>query len=356
MLVELDVLREGVREAAHEGHRVHERPARGVDRAREVLRAKLPGEAGSLDPLEGLAEPRERVGEGVEVLRDAAIGDRRLVLPLLAPIAVDPVGLDLLLQMHDRRSGEPHVAERTFVLVRRTPDGVREVDREPRVPSRGPVRRGGRVDDDDPVRGAVLGQPARRGEAGPSGSDHDPVRGNVAGESGPGEYVAGGGQPTRSSGRSRGRDRSDRKSRRHHAEGVRRRALREGPGRAAARTRGGSGGGAPAGTCRSSATPPRAAARRPRSCGGTRSDAARSSAADAPVPASTMSVAAASHRTQPRTTWPISDTGPPSPGPAHRMSMVTRSPQRGLSTVAEASGASRRPLPLARWAALMIAA
>ena len=83
VLVELDVRGEGIGETAHEGDRIHERPAGGVDRAREMTRFRASAAScGPFDPLEGLAEPCERGGEGIEVLRDAAIGDRRLVLPL----------------------------------------------------------------------------------------------------------------------------------------------------------------------------------------------------------------------------------------------------------------------------------
>ena len=182
VLVEIHVLGKRIREAAHERDRVEQRSARGEHRAREVTRPQLLGEVGSFDPLEGLAEPRERFGEGVEVLRHPAIGHRRLVLALLAPVAVNPVGVDLLLEIRDRPPGEPHVAERALVLIRRAADGVREIDRESRVPARRPVRRGGRVDDRDPVGGPVLREPARGGEAGPASTDHDPVGAGLAGQ------------------------------------------------------------------------------------------------------------------------------------------------------------------------------
>ena len=182
VLVEIDVPGEGVREPAHERDRIHQRSAGRVDGAREVVRSELLPEHGRLDPLERLAEPRQRFGEGLEVLRRPAFGHRGVVLPLLAPVAVDAVGLDLLLQMGDPRPGQTHVPERVPVLVRRSPAGMGEVDREPRIPPRRAVRGGGRVDNDDPVGGPVPGQPARRGEAGPAGADHQPVGADVSGE------------------------------------------------------------------------------------------------------------------------------------------------------------------------------
>ena len=185
-LVERDVLRQAVGQAAAERGRVHQDATRGVDGGVVVGRADLPPEFPGVEPAIGLAQGVEFLGEGFQHVPGALRRDRGVVLAAPAPVAVDVVAAHRGLQVVDGGARQAHETLRALQLLQGAADVVRQVDGEAGVAARGALAGRLGLDQGDPVVGPVRRQPPRRRQAREAGADHDPVGADVAVERGAG--------------------------------------------------------------------------------------------------------------------------------------------------------------------------
>ena len=180
VLVQRHVLGQRGGEALGEAGGVEEPPARRIERHRVIGGPERLAEFCGVEPAIGLAERFHRACEGLEDLRAPEVRDGGVILAAMGVAAVDPVLRHARVEMVDRRPAEADVAMGARELIERAADIVRQVDGEAGIAPGRAFANLVRVQQHDVVVGPVLGQPARRGEAGEPRAHHQPIGAHVA--------------------------------------------------------------------------------------------------------------------------------------------------------------------------------
>jgi hypothetical protein len=168
-------------EAAHERRRLNRAASRREERALIEARARHFGDRGFVEPLARLADARESIRE-MSQRRMALLVHRRVILPVVAPVALDAMRLHRAAHIVDAVPLQAHVRLVGLDTARITfaADVMRQIDEKAGIAPRCRAPDAIRFHERNGCIRREFGKPPRRAQAGDAAADHHEVEALLA--------------------------------------------------------------------------------------------------------------------------------------------------------------------------------